>query len=210
MTDHPIDLLAALTAAVGEARSRDYGNASRVLAEHRDALAADAEQTARAADAPIHDARAIMLLFDVLVGITTGTLRHEQQIWVLEVRRPVDGYACGTYRCLAGWLAYIAFPGITSVATWKQLHPGEPTVEYTAATYQGTWKTYGQWARQALGDVGEEQYPVAKLFAASATLADLWGYAGELTGGAITIPSSLAEKVAATVDHLDDVRWVQA
>jgi hypothetical protein len=197
--DHTIDQLSELTVTAREARSRDYGTASLALAEHRDALAAEAEQTARAAGAVIHTARAIMLLFDVLVGITTGTLPHDQESWTRVTRRGPD---CGTYRCVAGWLSHAAFPNLRPhrreyVEDWA-------IVEYAAAAdTDGTRRTYAEWAALAL-DVEYSTSGPERLFTASANLGELWDAAGRLTGGAITIPPHLVDEVVAVSIRHDD------
>lgn len=224
MREHTIQRLRELEHAADNGRRRDHGNHAKAVAEHRDAMAVDAEQIATAAGAPINTARGIMLLFDVLVGITVGTLAHDQGYWHSEVVRDAEldavwnaeqtypwSPACGTYRCVAGWLAHITNPGATPILA--QHLTGDGYVRHRAEVLKltdGTVMPYDQAGALALGVTIERtrcvcelddhaiiRHPVERLFDGMNTLADLWTLAEKYTGGALTAPADLAPMIAA-------------
>jgi len=157
--------------------------------------------------------RAVLLLFDVLAGITIGTLRHDQGTW-MAVRYPLpdsdsDAVAahCGTFRCVAGWLAHFAQPNARPVYDPFVIHydSGVESREVAALELDGRRVTIREVAVGALLDRppfgGVAPDDIVYMFAASNTLADLWDYAGIVTGGAITVPFVLVEQVEATRDE---------
>lgn len=225
MRDHTIQRLRELERAADNFQSRNYGPLTLAIAEHRDAMAAEAERIATAAGARIRTAAGIMLLFDVLVGITTGLLPHRQGQWwqvtetappTLWVRRPVALFPeLGTFGCLAGWLAHLANPTAQAVFDPAETIDDGPVVHSRAFTLRfpdGVERSIEECAVIALGVPYEStegcrarccaargsllHHPVRALFEAHHNLSDLWALAGQYTGGAITIPADLAATVA--------------
>lgn len=191
--------------------------------DHPDVAAARArietygEARATSAAAPIHTRAALLLLFDVLVGITTGRLRHDQGFWHTIVTGDPDpgptAYArafptCGTYRCVAGWLVKIRYPDAEPVVYDQFNHDGRTFTRHTGVRIGGARFEYADLAARALDvtptatpEFYDDAHRVARaslvdLFASTADLPDLWQAAANLTGGAITIPGDLVPLVA--------------
>jgi len=191
------------------------------LGAHRARIAEAASWAADPrSDAEIRDPAAIMLLFDVLVGITIGTLPHAQDFWGVEVAAregmTVTGERCGTFRCLAGHLVHIGHPGAAvPIPTTEGWHP------YTADTlYQrhdrvsingGPPMAYGDAALTLLlghrhaadcpasctGPAcacGLRDNPAANMFEAHNSLRMLWSMAWRYTAGVILPPPELAAR----------------
>jgi hypothetical protein len=114
MRDETVELLRALDAGVDRARTTAAGAAAKDRAEGRDALFAEMAERATAAGALITDPRALALLWDVMIGVTVGTLRHRQANWNIMITADDDQAEpsqCGTYRCIGGWLVALRHPG---------------------------------------------------------------------------------------------------
>jgi hypothetical protein len=190
-------------------------NPPTTIGQIRDRVEDAGEELAAAADAPIRTIPAMLLLFDVLVGITRGTLRHRQDFWYQSFRpgrtvapafkaRPM----CGTYRCLAGWISEIAFPG-SRPAEVADLDAVYAIISRSARLElaSGEVISYAHAAARALGvPVTEGRVPVdpydvvseiEEMWAGGNNLAELWQYAEQFTGGAVTLPDELRDLVAA-------------
>lgn len=223
MKDDTVELLAALDPTpLGDA-----------FAEQRKWTETHGEQIATAA-APIRTTRALLLLLDVLVGITTGRLRHDQSWWHTVVtehegepatRRSFLGdgpSACGTYRCLAGWLVTLRWPTVKPIEFEKLATNVRTYIRYEGVWIDGEARSYYEMGARALdvvttvlehgpgpgcGDddecsicsVGSRAvaHDVGALFSGSADLPALWDKAREFTGGVITVPTDLVPLVDA-------------
>jgi hypothetical protein len=182
------------------------------IAEQRATIETSGETTATATGAPIYTTRALLLLFDVLVGITIGTLRHDQRYWHTVVNTATGRYRCGTYRCVAGWLVATAYPDVEPV-------PCETlgaVTRYSDVIIGDETRDYGEMGARALDvEVTVAEYepcspdctmcrarwvshPIDALFDPDATLVELWEQAGRLSGFAIVPPAALYELIHAT------------
>jgi hypothetical protein len=179
----------------------------------------DGARIAAAAAAPIRTTPAMLLLFDVLVGITRGTLRHRQDFWFQSFRPSPRSVApafkarptCGTYRCLAGWISEIAFPG-SRPAEVTDLDAVYAIISRSARLELATGEviSYAHAGARALGvsvtegRIGVDMYDVfseiEEMWAGGNSLGDLWYYAEQFTGGAIVIPDELRERVGARAE----------
>lgn len=159
--------------------------------------------------------RAVLLLFDILVGITLGHLRHDQTMWLSTVEAlddTADRDPCGTYRCVAGWIAHLAYPDAT-IDYPQSRRRTDPSGHYRAVEADALSLPGGNYTIRTLAaavlldttpaalahhagvDIPE---PVRRMFVATNRLVELWEYAFEMTGGAITVPAALREQVEAT------------
>lgn len=196
MQDHTVEALNALD------HPADIGTI-RAAIEH------DGEARATAAGAPIRTRRALLLLFDVLVGITRGTLRHDQGAWN-EVRTSTateDAPRCGTFRCLAGWLVHIRYPHARPHEHGTPLSIGGMTVRASSfvvvpGEFSDPIVSYGAAAVAALDIPDSDDYAEGKvysMFTGNLPLDRLWEYAADRTGGVVTLPAELRGDVRAAV-----------
>ncbi len=177
----------------------------------RAAIEQTGEERATSAAAPVRTRRALLLLFDVLVGITTGTLRHDQSWWTRVTDCPVDETPdswldrldCGTFRCAAGWLVHIRFPlaraalspavGRTRLASFVDI----PAADIPDAV-EGRHLDYTTAALLALDVRDSEQIgsisPVVQMFDGDNTVTALWRYASAATGGVVALPDEIADQ----------------
>jgi hypothetical protein len=179
------------------------------IADHRITIERRIEAGGYAQTAAIVGAKPVLLLFDILVGITLGTLRHDQETWG-EIRAGGPVERCGTYRCLAGWIAHLAYPGAVDVSSGDPLPMGRGMVMtpvFAQRLPDGRQFDIRDLAVAALldldpADLFREERPteILWMFAASNSLADLWDYARAATGEAITVPDALRPQVDETRD----------
>lgn len=151
MKDDTVELLAALDPTpLGDA-----------FATQRQWIETYGEQVATAADAPIRTTRALLLLLDVLVGITTGRLAHDQRWWHTQVtagaepagrRRtlPTVPPTCGTYRCLAGWLVTLRWPTAKAVEYERLTTHNLTYTRYSGVMIDGEPRSYNEMGARAL------------------------------------------------------------
>lgn len=219
MRDETVNLLRALDRAVANARSATAGPTGKQRAEDRDALFVEMAERSTRNHGAITDPRALALLWDVLVGITTGTLRHRQAHWItiVEPARPdADPASCGTYRCVAGWLVNVAHHGepsnewalppiivagghyrVTSLASEKLPDGRSVDIETEAIRL-----LFGEQAADDYDTLDEDEPDRLRvrtwanaLFRGNNSLADCWDAARELTGGALRVPAELVDLV---------------
>lgn len=144
-------------------------------------------------DAELTNIRGMLLLFDILVGITIGTLPHDQDTWTRKLSHAPN---CGTVRCVAGWLAQIGYPG-------SRPHYFEDRL----ATAQQELADGTCWSMSVLGaaaitgltpdDVHTFGMPekVSDMFSGGASLEDVWTAATHASGGVIVLPGTLVDRV---------------
>lgn len=171
------------------------GGTSAEIAVMRAAIEATGELRAGAVAAEIANLRGLLLLWDVLVGITIGTLAHDQDAWT---RRTGLAPNCGTLRCVAGWLAQFGHPGSTPAFGRNDLHTAQQRLA------DGTTWAMGAAAVAALTavpprevyDNGRATEHIREMFSGGVDLAEVWAAATAATGGVVALPDTLVDRVA--------------
>jgi hypothetical protein len=173
------------------------------IAQARADIERDGAQRAATADAAVTSTRALLLLFDVVVGITIGTLAHRQQSWAYGEGAVESGTPCRTFRCVGGWIAHVAHPGSRLVWAEQWTYPTdsgaiEKFSAYTQELPDGQVRDIDDLAVAALtdseyrwGSLGWADARIGRIFHHGNTLADVWAAVDAATGG--VIPAALRD-----------------
>lgn len=147
------------------------------------------------------DQRAALLLFDILVGITIGTLSHRQAFWhteVVETQAPPAGWdePCGTFRCVAGWIVHVTNALAQPVINERVdgLYRSYERAYQVRLTPAAAPVDYDDAASSILGLLPLQ---TGSLFSGGADLPELWDEADRITGGTLTAPMVLRPLIEA-------------
>jgi hypothetical protein len=158
---------------------------------------------------------AVTKLQKTLDFITAHPERHTQSTWVGAMRvedfstevEPDMPNGCGTYGCVAGWLAMHNKAGIPEDA-WipipKYDHTiGRYTDEIVAYDFDYSRFSVDSVAREALGldYTGGSADLLDQLFGSERTLPEIWFVAQQLADGRLNVPATVEPKDPADDDY---------